>query len=121
MGEAWQSPSIVAPGGTMPDVPCRKNTASPMNKAIVCKRCFVSGRVQGVFFRASTYQQAKQRGVTGWAHNLLDGRVEVLACGPEDAVEALCTWLWKGPPAAHVEAVECAIVEVEPPPVFGAR
>lgn len=73
---------------------------------IVARRCYVSGRVQGVFYRASTRQRALELGVTGHARNLPDGRVEVLACGPEAAVAALCQWLWQGPPAAKVTAVE---------------
>jgi acylphosphatase len=72
----------------------------------VARRCYVAGRVQGVFYRASTRSRAQALGVTGHARNLPDGRVEVLACGPPQAVEALCAWLWEGPPAAHVTAVD---------------
>ena len=72
----------------------------------VARRCYVAGRVQGVFFRASTRTRAEALGVTGHARNLPDGRVEVLACGSPPAVEALCGWLREGPPAAHVTAVE---------------
>ncbi len=72
----------------------------------VARRCLVAGRVQGVFFRASTRARAQQLGVTGHARNLADGRVEVLACGSAAAVQALCEWLWEGPPAAHVTAVD---------------
>ena len=50
---------------------------------MVCRRCYVSGRVQGVFYRASTREQAERLGVTGHARNLPDGRVEVLACGEQ--------------------------------------
>ncbi|HET7922656.1 MAG TPA: acylphosphatase [Gammaproteobacteria bacterium] len=74
----------------------------------VCRRCFVSGRVQGVFYRASTARRAHELGVTGYARNLADGRVEVLACGEIQAVSALCDWLWQGPPAARVESVTIA-------------
>lgn len=74
--------------------------------ARVARRCRVSGRVQGVFFRASTRDRARQLGVTGHARNLVDGSVEVLACGPADGVEALCAWLWRGPPTSRVDAVE---------------
>jgi acylphosphatase len=79
--------------------------------ARVARRCFVAGRVQGVFYRASTRIRAHALGVTGHARNLPDGRVEVLACGTPEAVQALCEWLWQGPPAAHVVAVE--VVEEE--------
>jgi acylphosphatase len=71
------------------------------------RRCLVAGRVQGVFFRASTRARATALGVTGHARNLPDGRVEVLACGSAAAVQALCEWLWEGPPAAEVTAVDC--------------
>lgn len=84
----------------------------------VCRRCWVSGRVQGVFFRAATRQRAQELGVTGYARNLDDGRVEVLACGESDAVESLCAWLWQGPPYARVAEVACSSVEVHVPPFF---
>jgi acylphosphatase len=71
------------------------------------RRCLVAGRVQGVFFRASTRARATALGVPGHARNLPDGRVEVLACGSGAAVQALCDWLWHGPPAAEVTAVDC--------------
>ncbi len=73
---------------------------------MIARRCIVSGRVQGVFYRASTRQRAQALGVTGHARNLADGRVEILACGAPEAVTALCEWLWQGPPAASVMAVE---------------
>jgi acylphosphatase len=58
-----------------------------------------------VYYRASTRDRARSLGVTGYARNLPDGRVEVLACGARARVEQLCTWLWRGPPAARVDAV----------------
>jgi acylphosphatase len=75
---------------------------------MACRRCIVSGRVQGVFFRASTRTRARALGVSGYARNLPDGRVEVLACGEAQAVQSLCDWLAEGPPAARVSDVECA-------------
>ena len=72
----------------------------------VARRCLVAGRVQGVFYRASTRARAEALGVTGHARNLPDGRVEVLAYGTPQAVQALCEWLWQGPPAADVVSVE---------------
>jgi acylphosphatase len=78
---------------------------------LIARRCFVAGRVQGVFYRASARSRAQALGVTGHARNLPDGRVEVLACGEEAAVEALCRWLWEGPPAAEVRAVELEPVD----------
>jgi acylphosphatase len=74
--------------------------------ARIARRCLVSGRVQGVFYRASTRQRAIELGVTGHARNLADGRVEVLACGEPAAVHALCDWLWIGPPASQVASIE---------------
>ncbi|CAN5706452.1 acylphosphatase [soil metagenome] len=69
-------------------------------------RFLVSGRVQGVFFRASTRDQAQRLGLRGHAVNLPDGRVEVLAAGEDDAIDALERWLQHGPPMARVECVE---------------
>jgi acylphosphatase len=73
----------------------------------LCLRCIVSGHVQGVFYRASTRHEAERRGVTGYARNLADGSVEVLACGEKGAVEALCAWLANGPSQADVTNVSC--------------
>ena len=69
-------------------------------------RFFVEGRVQGVFFRASAKQQAQALGVRGYARNLHDGRVEVLAVGDVQAVERLEEWLKHGPPHARVDRLE---------------
>ena len=79
----------------------------------ICKRCLVSGRVQGVFYRASTAEHARELGVTGYAKNLADGRVEVLACGDEEAVRELYEWLRQGPPAAKVERVDISDAELD--------
>ena len=68
-------------------------------------RFLVSGKVQGVFFRASTREQALRLGLSGSARNLADGRVEVVAAGDEAAIEALARWLHKGPPTSRVESV----------------
>lgn len=68
-------------------------------------RFIVSGRVQGVFYRASTREQALPLGLTGMARNLADGRVEVLASGSSEALAMLERWLWQGPAAARVDAV----------------
>jgi len=79
---------------------------------MICRRCFVSGRVQGVFYRATCVRKAQELGITGFARNLPDGRVEVLACGEAPRVEAFVKWLWEGSPASKVTAVDCA--EVDP-------
>jgi len=70
-------------------------------------RCYVSGRVQGVFFRASTRERARALGLVGRAVNLPDGRVEVIASGPEADLAALRNWLREGPPQAVVTEVAC--------------
>jgi len=72
----------------------------------VAARFLIEGRVQGVWFRASTQQQARRLGVTGHAINLADGRVEVLALGDAEAVRQLAEWLGHGPPQADVQRVE---------------
>lgn len=86
-----------------------------------CRRCLISGRVQGVFFRASTARRARSLGVNGHAINLPDGRVEVLAWGEAQAVDALCDWLRHGPPAARVDAVETEPAELPSPARPGFR
>ena len=68
-------------------------------------RFVVSGKVQGVFFRASTREQAERLHLRGHARNLADGGVDVLAVGAADAIEALAQWLTHGPPHARVDAV----------------
>ncbi|XXX75680.1 acylphosphatase [Sorangium sp. So ce134] len=67
---------------------------------------FVRGRVQGVFFRASTQREAKRLGLTGWVKNRSDGTVEVLAEGEEDELKELIAWANRGPSAARVERVD---------------
>jgi acylphosphatase len=71
----------------------------------ICVRCYVAGLVQGVFFRASTREQALRLGLTGYARNLPDGRVEVLVCGAQQGVAELQDWLRVGPPHARVTGV----------------
>ena len=68
-------------------------------------RFLVSGRVQGVFYRASTRNEAHRLGIAGSARNLDDGRVEVIASGPDEALTELERWLWQGPSSARVENV----------------
>ncbi|HEY7887692.1 MAG TPA: acylphosphatase [Steroidobacteraceae bacterium] len=73
---------------------------------MIRKKCLVSGRVQGVFYRGTAAQRARELGVHGYARNLPDGRVEVLACGEEKAVQEFVRWLWTGSSASKVAAVE---------------
>jgi acylphosphatase len=68
-------------------------------------RFLVSGKVQGVWFRAGTRSRARELGLGGYARNLPDGRVEVLAVGEPAAIDALERWLWQGPPLAEVGEV----------------
>ena len=72
---------------------------------MIARRAWVSGRVQGVSFRAFTQMQAERLGLRGHVLNLPDARVEVFVCGEAQAVEALLRWLHTGSPAARVEAV----------------
>ncbi len=83
---------------------------------IVCVKCTVSGKVQGVWFRGNTQARAQSLGIAGYAHNLPDGRVEVLACGKPEDVQALKDWLWQGPRQAQVDDVQCQSVTVDSPP-----
>lgn len=69
-------------------------------------RVRVVGRVQGVYFRASTRDQARRLGLRGWVRNRDDGAVELLAEGAEAALGQLLAWVRRGPPGAQVEAVE---------------
>jgi acylphosphatase len=67
---------------------------------------YVSGRVQGVFFRSETQDQARSQGVNGWVHNLPDGRIEAIFEGDKEKVETLIAFCRRGPPAAKVTNVE---------------
>ena len=69
-------------------------------------RVVISGRVQGVWFRAWTTQEASARGLDGWVRNRRDGTVEAVFSGPVETVDAMTALCWNGPPAAHVETVE---------------
>jgi acylphosphatase len=80
---------------------------------MICKKSLVGGRVQGVFYRASAAARARELGVKGYAKNLPDGRVEVLACGDAAAVQALIDWLWTGSSASKVTAVDTTDIALE--------
>ncbi len=75
-----------------------------------CMRCYISGKVQGVWYRASAQREAMKLGITGWARNLDDGRVEVFACGEVGPLELFYVWLQEGPQLAVVE--ECTYEEL---------
>ena len=73
----------------------------------------VHGRVQGVFFRQSTRQQARQLNLTGYARNNPDGTVTIEAEGPAEALNVLESWCHQGPPEARVEQVEATPGPIE--------
>ncbi|MDN5871137.1 MAG: acylphosphatase [Nitrococcus sp.] len=84
--------------------------------SVRCIRCYVSGRVQGVFYRASTRERAVQLGLRGYVRNLSDGRVEVVACGDAVALDSLAAWLREGSPRSLVSDLR-----VEPAPDPGLQ
>ncbi|MNO57518.1 Acylphosphatase [compost metagenome] len=85
--------------------------------ARICLHGFVSGLVQGVFYRQSTQEQAERLDIDGWVRNLEDGRVEVMLEGEEQAVRELEGWLRQGPPKAEVSSVE--LREMNPQGIAG--
>jgi len=88
---------------------------------LIRRRLLVAGRVQGVFFRAACKDEADRLGVSGWARNLRDGRVEVVVEGSEHAVEQLARWCHEGPPRAVVTKVESTTEAPEGLTSFRAR
>ena len=74
----------------------------------------VSGRVQGVCFRARTREEAKSIGVAGWVQNLPDGSVLVFMQGPEEKVNSLLSWCYKGPAGAAVTSVDFSERPIDP-------
>ncbi len=88
---------------------------------MVAQRCIVSGRVQGVFYRRSAQQRARELGITGHANNLADGRVEVLAVGEPEAVASFVAWLWQGSTTSRVTGVDVLELDagaIQRPPGF---
>lgn len=86
-----------------------------------CLRCTISGKVQGVWYRASTQNQALKLGITGWVSNLPDGQVEAFICGEEEALSAMQKWLGVGPLLARVHHVEVVEVDYEEHEGFTVR
>ena len=87
----------------------------------VAVRAFVSGRVQGVWFRQSAAEQARVRYVAGWARNLPDGRVELWAEGSRDAVDGFLAWCRVGPRNARVTGLDIEDVVPTGVPGFDVR
>ncbi len=82
---------------------CLNKGATSMNVSYIAH---VSGKVQGVYFRASSQQVAIDHGLSGYARNLADGDVEVLMCGEEREVDKMLEWLTHGPPQAEVAEMQ---------------
>lgn len=81
----------------------------------ITKHYLISGRVQGVGYRAFTQRSARELGLRGWVRNLTDGRVEAMVCGSVEAMQRLEVRLKSGPSHGHVETLlvkECAPVEI---------
>jgi acylphosphatase len=72
----------------------------------ITRRLRIHGRVQGVGFRHYMTREARRRGVAGWVRNRIDGTVEAIVHGSQEAVDALIAWARRGPPSAHVTDVE---------------
>jgi acylphosphatase len=84
----------------------------------LCRLFTIKGRVQGVFFRDSTRRVAQTLGISGYAINLRNGNVEVLACGESSSVDELAAWLQDGPQMARVDEVTARDIEVDAPDDF---
>jgi acylphosphatase len=76
-------------------------------------RMIVKGKVQGVYYRASAKKSADQLGIKGWAKNLPDSSVEIIAVGSESALQKFTTWCWQGPPGASVKEVVTEVIPDE--------
>lgn len=85
--------------------PAATGPGTPGGEHTVRARVFVEGRVQGVYFRHYTLQEATRLGISGWVRNLADGRVEAVYEGPRVAVEEMLAWTRRGPGSARVLAV----------------
>ncbi len=73
----------------------------------------IHGRVQGVFFRQSTREKARELGLSGWVKNMPDGTVEALATGPENVINELIAWCEQGPAYARVDKVDVQVSKVD--------
>jgi len=76
-------------------------------------RCVISGKVQGVYFRAWTKEQADSLGIKGWVRNINEGRVEVLAQATDDLLEEFKTRLIQGTSMSEVQKIDCETIDYE--------
>jgi len=89
-----------------------------MSEAQIAIRVRIHGRVQGVFFRSWTEEQAEALGLAGWVRNRRDGSVEALFGGPEPVVRHMIEQCRQGPPAARVERIDETVVDEAAGPGF---
>jgi len=98
-----------------------KTTFYQQEEEMVARECRlfrIEGRVQGVLFRESTRRAAQPMGITGYAKNMTDGSVQVLACGDRAALDRLTEWLRQGPPMAQVEGLDWIVSTNKSPDSF---
>lgn len=98
-----------------------KTTFYKMEEELQARECrlfLIEGRVQGVFFRESIRRRAEPLGITGYAKNMLDGSLQVLACGEKEALNRLTEWLKQGPPMAEVERMDWIESKSKSPDAF---
>ena len=81
--------------------------------AVGARHLMILGRVQGVFYRNWTVETASGLGLAGWVRNRMDGSVEALVEGAEQAVERFISLAHEGPPAAHVARIDATVIDVE--------
>ena len=90
-------------------------------KGWVARRCQITGKVQGVWYRAWTIQEAQARGLKGWVRNCADGSVEALFAGPQAKVDDMIAACHQGPPAARVTGVGVEDFAGDIPDTFAKR
>jgi len=109
---ARRDPAVAAKCHLMSSTPTPKPSPPATTTTIaVTRHLRITGRVQGVWYRASMTEQAKLLGLQGWVRNRHDGSVEALAHGPAHAVQALIDWAHQGPKLARVDGVQVTVVE----------
>ena len=81
----------------------------------------ITGRVQGVCYRASMAQEAQALGITGWVRNRMDGSVEAVVCGEAEAIARIIAWARNGPPAASVDHVHVELAQADDYASFSTR